>query len=331
MSLLKAKAKFSKDAIQNSFKEDEQGTRGDDARFLNYFDMDFGQKMSIIIMPDENGLIFHKYNTHGGRKLKLPRGTKGRPQQVGCNRMNHGGECAICDEMFDQYNKADGDKKSDAHKTANRLQTTETILMSCVVIDSPVEVKYPEDGNRVKLVRVPSDVYKRIKADIDEGEIDPEEDLSSIPFILRKTKGDGDFAAYDTSGFSRNPITEEDEAKFEGQVIELYDFHDLDEKLTPKEIDEEEQKEWVAKALELFETVVPDDSKGGKGNAKDNKDVKDKLSSKLGKKTVSEDDPEDGQEDPEDGQEEDNQEEAVDDTPKKKSALGDRLSKFRKK
>lgn len=307
-SLLKKKLQFKgmKDQVESA--KEQTGTPKD-PRNLEYFNLKDGESMKILLVPDVNGSLFLKYETHGGRKLKLQRGTPNTPNIVTCPRSIGGGDCEICDQMMGLYKqvKDEGLAKDSYEKvTANRLQRTETVIFSCLVLESPVDIDYPADGNQVKLFRAPKDVFERIFADIEQEEV-TEDNISEIPFVIRKTKGDGEYSTYKTSGFSRKTVSEDELAFFEDKVVDLHDYTNVDNRVMPEVIfGTEEQLEWVEMAKTAME--ASDNAKPDSGKGKGKTDMSSKLNEKLGRGTSNTednmDDPEDNQPEPEQQQSE---------------------------
>lgn len=262
MSVLKNKLRLKKDLKQQIEKEDTG--RKTDNRFVPYSAMKFGEKMSLLIVPDSNGELWHRYYKHGTnlgvRGLEYP----------ACAYRSSGEECPSCLKAFglkdlEREAKAAGDEKAEnAYKKEAQLWfPKEYCVMSVLVLNSPVEVPDTPDENQVKLMYVPVAVQKLITTTIKEGILDLEE-LTSTPLILKKEKNQNGSADYSQSYFARKPITDDEVAFFDGMVVEPYNYSDID--LTPEPTTTAEIEEWLELAEEKYEEKKQRDSKNSAGS-----------------------------------------------------------------
>lgn len=265
MSLLASKLKFKQNLVDSIKQEEEEkqtsGGRKNDPRFLNFYDLEFGQSMRLLLVPDVNGELFLSYAEHGPKlDAKMPHHTL-------CPRVMSNAECVICNEkMFPLYEMGkDAGANTDAGKQlkamANRFQTSDRCIASCIVLESPVEIPLDESLNQVKLFRVPKDVEKAIRNALKMGEIS-QSDLTVYPLVLTKNKNAYDKADYSGTVFSRKPISDDDEAWINDQetVIELYDYEALENfDFIPSLLSSEEMLEWIETADAAIKTA--DDKK----------------------------------------------------------------------
>jgi hypothetical protein len=232
-------AKSSKDLRkQAEEKAAKKGNKGKDLRFLNYYDMEEGEKLAIRFLPDpETGEYWTEYATHGPN-LKL-RGL----DAIACAYTSSGEDCPACSYSFDFHN--DGDKQQ-----AGRWRRKETYIGQVLVTDKnpAIEVNESEDGNPVKLIYIPWAVIDNIQEAIMEGRIG---EVIDHDFILKKTANKGGQAAYDKSYFK------ETEDILDDDVLELFEddesgvyLYKLSEEL-PAPSTTEEVEEWLEKAIEL--------------------------------------------------------------------------------
>lgn len=260
-----------KDKFIKESKDGGKSGKGNDKRFLNYFDMKTGDKMTIRLLPDGNdsGEYWYEYSTHGS-KLKI-RGL----ESISCAYTSSGEECPACQKFFDLYE--DGDKEE-----AKRWGKKQTFLGQCLVVDSPVEVNESDDGNPVKLVYLPFGIIEIIKEAIIEGHID---DPLDYDFVIKKTENNGGYAEYSKSYFDRdkNPLPDEILEAFESGE---YVLHDLS-KEAPEPSTTEQVEEWLEKAEEK------DAKKKKRGNASSGSSKRSQRNDDDGDKDEKEDNGED--------------------------------------
>lgn len=240
MSSLKDKLKIKKN-LKEQIEKEGSGGHEKDTRILNYFDMDFGQKMQVLIVPDPNGELWNTFKKHGPNM-----NVRGLPS-IGClNDGNNGGDCPICQKAYDNLDleRETGDKGY--RDIAKKWFPRESRIMNVVVLDSPVTINESSDGNQVKLMYVPRAIEVMIKEHITEGVLTPE-DLVSTPLIIKKTKrNDGGMADYGSSMFARKTVEDDVLAVFDDFVIEPFDLFTVD--IVPKEPTTEELSAWIEKA-----------------------------------------------------------------------------------
>lgn len=238
--------KFMKRDEEEKSKKSGKG----DKRFLNYYDLDFGEKMTIRLLPDggDSGEYYLEYATHGPN-LKT-RGVTG----IACSYTSSGEDCSVCAKSFDHH--SDGDKDE-----AFKWRRKETFIGQCLVIDSPIEINETEDVNPVKLVYLPWGMVDVIKEAITEGQV---ENPMDVDFIIKKTKNKGNRAEYGKSYFANSvePLDDDILDAFDNGEMNLYD---LSEEL-PAATTSEEMEEWLEKTIK----IVDKNSKRGNRSGSDN-------------------------------------------------------------
>jgi len=235
MSIRDKKAKNLREKFVKKDQEQKAKKNSGDKRFLNYFDLEFGEKMTIRLLPDggDSGEYYLEYSTHGPN-LKT-RGVK----SIACSYMSSGEDCPACGKSFDFYN--DGDKTE-----AQKWRRKETHIGQCLVIDSPIEIDECEDSNPVKLMYLPWGMLEQIKEAIMEGQVD---DPMDVDFVIKKTKNQGGYADYSKSYFVKTvePLDDEILDAFDNGEMSLYD---LSEEL-PAPTTTEEVAAWLEKTEEI--------------------------------------------------------------------------------
>ena len=225
--------------LAEEIKKEEQG--GKDNRFLPYYNMKEGEKVKILIVPDVNGNLWKKYETHGP-SLKL-RGVK----PLLCRHRHGGGDCPVCQKAYDLLDQSKSAGDESLKDEAKRWFPKSTTIMSVIVLDAPFDYPASDDHNEVKLMYVPYAVEALIKNALAEGQID-EDSLTTTPLFIKKTKNKGGQAAYDNSYFDRKEVSEAELAVFEDDdlVVEQFNFDELD--LIPELPTLEFSEEWLAEA-----------------------------------------------------------------------------------
>lgn len=265
-----------KTKLKNNLKNklENEGGNKKDTRFLNYYDLKEGEKMKVLILPDTNGELWSKFKLHGPN-LKLPKAGK-----VNCAYTSSGDDCPACKVGFEYLNleKETGDKAY--REEAKRWFGKDYTVMSVLVLEAPFDVDESPDGNMVKLMYVPYAIENKIKEAIVEGQIE-EDELTSVPFYIKKTKNSGGWAEYVNSYFDRKPVTDEELSFFEDFKVEQFDYTNLD--VIPAATTTSEVQEWLDKAMKLDEANNSDDSsdKEEETPKKTEKKVEQKMSEKA--------------------------------------------------
>lgn len=308
--------------MKGTLKKDleNEANKGKDTRFLNYYDLKFNEKMKVLIIPDANGDLWKEFKLHGPNLKNRKVGT------VNCAYTSSGEECPACQHGFSLLDMEKETGDVEYRNEAKRWFGREYTIMSVLVLDSPVEIQESPDGNQVKLMYVPYGIRTAIKEAIVESQVD-EAELTSTPFVIKKTKNQGGQAAYDASYFARETVTDEDLEFFEDLKVEQYDYNDLD--IIPAPSTTDEVQEWLDKALPIIEEFGYDvDTKESKGKekAEEKASPKAKLASKLARNKKEE------QEDDGNQEQEQNEESEPDPEPEKKErpsagSLRERLMK----
>jgi len=271
MSILN-KFKLRQDIKQKLDQEEEQrsGGRKKDTRIVPYYDLKFGEKIKVLIVPDENGNLWRKYSTHGPN-LKL-RGI----EAVGCRRNNDKEDCPICQRGFDLLEESKQTGITELKDEAKRWFPKETTVMSVLVLESPIEIPISDDQNEVKLMYVPYAIESLIKNAMAEGQIDTDTILTT-PLWIKKAikKGTKDTPDYTSSYFDyRAQVSDDELSAFDDSVVEPFNYDELD--LIPVSPSYEEAEDWVADAMEKDEKQKQrssGSSKAGKGNDDDDSNV----------------------------------------------------------
>lgn len=261
-----------KTRIKSNLKKEieNENNKGGDKRFLNFFDLKEGEKMTILFLPDVEGEFWAKFSKHGpqltitgsdGKK----RGVRGAGS-INCAYKSSGEECPACQKGFDLFSAskdAGGDKflKDEGKKWMPRDYT----LVSCIVLESPVEVTADDKGNQVKLMYLPYAIENIIKEAITEGQVE-EDELCTTPFVIKKTTNSGGWASYENSYFSRKQVDEDDLEYLEDLVVEQFDYSSLD--IIPPATTTEEVQAWLEKAEEAYEKA----QRGGSSSSSDGDD-----------------------------------------------------------
>lgn len=239
------KLKLDPAKLREKVKNENEGkSKKNDPRFLNYYDLDFDQKMVIRLLPaTEDNEMYIRYDLHG------PNFKDRRVSAIRCTYEASGETCPACTKSFGYYN--DGDKDN-----AAKWRSKTSYIGQCLVIDSDIEVPDNEDGNPVKMVYLPHNVVKEIKKAIQNEMID---NPLEHDFVLRKTKNDGGRASYEESSFKGkvDPLPDEVLEMFESGDASLYEL----DKEIPEIVDADSVNEWIQKTEEaLGESTTSDTS-----------------------------------------------------------------------
>jgi hypothetical protein len=253
--------------LKKNIKEslNEEGGRKKDTRFLNYYDLRDGEKMTVLIVPDVNGELWTKYKVHSGNNLDAK-----SAGSIRCAYESSGEDCPACQQGFEWLNahKESGDKED--KEIAKKWFGKDSTIMSVIVLEASIEIQESPDQNLIKLMHVPYKIEAMIKESIIEGQIE-EDMIPYTPLIIKKGKNPGGYATYDKSYFDRKEISDDDLEFLEDQVVEQFDYSNLD--VVPKATTTEQVQEWVDKVLTVIEGSS-DDGDGEKEEAKEEKPVK---------------------------------------------------------
>jgi hypothetical protein len=238
----KSLTKQVKDAQSEQYEKDH--------RVLNYYDLKEGEKMKLIFVPDENGELWAKFAKHGANLTYTSGGkTRNVPGVGSIGTIANNSESPIMQHgySFLEKERQTGDKKwrDEAKKWFPRDYT----IMSCVVLESPIEVKPNNDGNEVKLINVPQKVVSKIMNELSEGNIS-EEEFFITPFILKASRNDSGFRSYEESFFARKPMSDGELEDLDERTINLFDYSTLD--MIPKTPTIDEQQAWLDKAIAAY-------------------------------------------------------------------------------
>lgn len=237
-------------------KENGNKKKKSDTRFLNYYDLEFGQEMVVRLLPDGSGSgdLYKEYETHGPN-LKNP-----SIERISCVYKSSGERCPICYHSY-QLNQS-GDKEE-----AKRWRGKQTFISQCLVIDSPIEINESDDQNPVKLMYLPWGMKESIVDAILNGTIS---DPTEVNFVIKKTKNQGGFASYDKSYFKINDDRDIPDAFAEALEAGVAYLYDLNEEVPPVATVEESQ-EWLNNAIAVESGNTKTNNSGNDaGNDTDN-------------------------------------------------------------
>lgn len=266
-----------KKGLKNEIKREESGGR--DSRMLNFYDLKTGEKMKVMIVPDANGEPWKKFSKHGPN-LKI-----NGLEPINCPRKSSGENCPICQKGFDLLNEA---KELDVNtpegkkmkEEAKRWFAKDYTLVSVIVLDAPMEITESEDGNQIKLMYLPFAIEKIIKNAVVEGMVE-EDELSSIPFFIKKSQNQGGQASYADSYFSlRETIGDEDLEFLDGMKVEQFDYSTID--LVPEDASQEDAEAWLGKATTADDRAKNRESQGGDGGS-NRQNTRSKVQERLGR------------------------------------------------
>jgi hypothetical protein len=247
MSKLLAKLKMKKS--MKAQMESEQSSSKKDPRFLNYYDLKPNEKMSVLLVPFEEGEMWVRYKKHGPNLKVKGRNVRG-VGDINCSHTSSGEQCPACQVGFDLSALAKETGDNSYKVEAKKWFAKNYFLMQCIVLESPCEIQQTPDGNEVKLFLVPYGIEKEIFKNVGEGLID-EDDIPLTPLVIKKTMN-GEFAEYDSSYFARNKVDEETLESLEEGVVNLYSIKDLTGDIIPEPTTTEQVQEWLDVAEELY-------------------------------------------------------------------------------
>lgn len=252
---LKNRMKVKTDLIK-AIEDEEKGNSKDDKRTLNYWDLKFGEKMSVLFVPDTEGNIWRKYRRHAA-----PKGIYGL-ESVGCSGKS---TCPICQKGFDLFKVAKETELKADKDYAKLFMPNEKTFTSVIVLDSPCDINIDEAENDVKIFYLPFAVEKIIRESLVEEQVTTD-NITATPFVIKKTKNQGGKPAYDSSYFARDELTDaEFEELDEALNIEQYDFEAMD--FLPVAVDDEAAEAWYEALIVKVEEAANKDANKGKAKA----------------------------------------------------------------
>lgn len=234
--------KVNADAVRKRMMEQEEkksggGNKNNDTRFLNYYDLDFNQTITVRLLPaSEDGDMFLKYSSHGSG-LKGIRGVK----NARCSYESTGESCPVCARSYDAYQAGD---KAESTKWRGK----DTFVAQCIVVDQDIDVPDNEDGNLVKMLYLPFNMKEVIKEAIINGLVD---DPTQRDFVIKKTKNQGGHPDYGKSFFRNtdSPLPEGFEEALDSGNVWLYDLNKV---VIPAPTTTQDMKEWMEHADEVI-------------------------------------------------------------------------------
>lgn len=185
MSSILTGNKLAQDMREKLIKQTEKKTKSNDPRFLNYYDLEDGQEMEVLLLADPNGELIVSYKTHGdGLKVR-------GAGKINCSYSSSGEACPACMRSFEFWDAGDEENNK-------KWRAREHHIAQVVVLKSPVEVPDSPDGNVVKLFNMPFRIKEMITDGMLNGTVpDPTEQV----LVIKRTKNKGGFANYDKSFF----------------------------------------------------------------------------------------------------------------------------------
>ena len=203
-----------------------------DLRFLNYYDLKYGETITIRLLPDaESEELWLDYSTHGSN-------LKNRAiKPISCVWDMQGESCPACGHSYSFHEQ--GDKKE-----AARWRSKESSVGQCVVVDSPIEIAQAEDGNLVKLIHIPYGIREYIKECVINQTVP---DPTAVNLVIKKTENAGKQATYNKTYFNINDDAFPEEVLSSFEVDESY-LYDLSKELPPSSTAAEVQT-WLDAAI----------------------------------------------------------------------------------
>lgn len=332
MGIPNLKTKLSK-SLKKEIENERSNSGGGDKRILNYFDLDFDQKMKILFVPTPSGEFWTKFKTHGPNLVAGPKKRRvSGVQDIACAYTSSGEECPACQKGFELLNLARETGDESYKEEGKKWLGKDMVLTQCIVLESPVEINAAEDGNQVKLFYLPFAIEKLISEAIVEEMID-EDELCKTPFYIKKTKNQSGRASYESSYFGRSLISEDDLEVFEDLKVEPFEFTELDR--VPKATSTEDVQEWLEKAEKAYARVSGKASSASESDEEDDSEEEEEVRptrSITRRQKSKEEDDEDVEKESKssdvDEDDEDDEEEEVE-TPKK--SRNDRLAALRRR
>jgi hypothetical protein len=278
------KYSVNKQAVEKALSDDSG--RKEDNRILRVSKLDADKKESMrgLIMIDPNGELIHKFSKVGPRaKVDVEKNGKKSKQAIrGIEHIGVPADSVIAQQKIDWYIENKDRADDDLKKLANCINDQTYYLVNFLPLECPFTIPESEDGNLVKLVYLPSDVFVEIQKQIENGEMTIE-DLANYPINIKRTKGDNGFATYEQSSVSRKPLSEEEESQFEDDdIIEPYALSELD--IVPEIPTEEQEQAWLEKYIPIIKKALGWEVEGG-DDAGDTSEEK-KTESKLSKSSL---------------------------------------------
>ena len=265
MSLTKTKLK--KDLLEKSFEKNSGGgKRADDPKLLPYYKLNTGEKMQVVLIPDEEGNLVNTFSMHGPNMKNASVG------KVECVYRRDKTPCPACAHGYQMY--------QDGNSESKKWLSKDYYVAQCVVVDSPLELPELEDGNQVRIVYLPKGVFEKIEESYKEGII---EDPTEHILVIKKTEGSGGNPSYDNSYFNPKPLSDEIIEAFDGEVIKPFDL--VAEGIAPDgTTTADDVQEWTDKAREVIENgAAPQSSQAGSEEKEPEPRKTTGISSKLNK------------------------------------------------
>jgi hypothetical protein len=208
----KLKSNLRERLLAEQEKAKQKKTSKSDPRYLNYYDMEEGQTMEVLLVPDgaDSGELFMSYTNHKpGKRAGI--GT------MVCSYVSSGESCPACLRGWEAKQAGDEEENKKWGKSNHFVGQVIPLKLpdGFVLNESP-------DGNIVKLFNIPFKVKELIEESIiNETISDPTEHV----LVIKKTLNQGKRPAYDKSYFKTKTYSESDipdnvlEAIEEGRMV----------------------------------------------------------------------------------------------------------------
>ncbi len=173
-------------------REEQEAGSNNDARVLNYFDLQYGEQIEVLLVADDAGELFYEYSSH-----TAPRGSNVRG--INCSFSSSREPCCVCDYGWELYQRTNNKDLSGKWRRKNH------ILGQVLPLNFPKTLSIPEseDGNLVKLFYMPWGIKELIVDSLINQTIsDPTEHV----LVIKKTKNQGGKPAYNKSYFKTEKV-----------------------------------------------------------------------------------------------------------------------------
>lgn len=221
-------------------KEEKENKKvKNDPKYLNFFDLPEGKTMTVRFLPDSaTDDIFVEFAQHGGELKNSKIG------KISCASTSSGQRCPACSHSYEFHKNGEKDE-------AKLWRRKETYIAQVVVIESPIEVPATEDGNPVKLFRMPFSIKDIIVESVINQTI---EDPTANDFVIKKTVNKGGFADYSKSYF-KTKESDIPESILSNENLSLYNLSDE----IPEPATEKQVQAWLDNAIELHAEKTSDE------------------------------------------------------------------------
>lgn len=215
-----------------------------DKRFLNYYDLDFGDSMKVVLIPDPEGNYYHKWTRHGTYSQEI--------DSFPCRYQNQNkASCPICLGAYEFYQQGKLDKNG--NPLSQHFSKKTYVLAQCVVIDSSIEIQDHGEDTLVHLIWLPIKVFDKLHESVDEGII--QNDIQEHMLVLKKTKSSNGNPGYEHSYFRESIYEPSDDMMqaINAGLIQPWTLSEVEspkgERYVPEPVTEEQAQEWFDKCV----------------------------------------------------------------------------------